>query len=138
MSATGVSPNTHDNQQDKPTPKRRLSFITDYRFILLVNFGEISVARIKVNALCIYVSFSVLLHRQIVLNETSFLALRTQGKGVVKCIKVNLKKENVFEYALESTACRYLTAQSTVSGSVPQRVMAASLRPMSLSECPQW
>ncbi len=70
--------------------------------ILLVNFGEISVARIKVNALCIYVSFSVLLHKQIVLNETSFLALRTQGKGVVKCIKVNLKKENVFEYALES------------------------------------
>ena len=48
------------------------------------------------------------------------------------------KKENVFEYALESTACRYLTALSTVSGCVPIRVMAESLRPMSLSECPQW
>ena len=55
-----------------------------------------------------------------------------------KCIKVNLKKENVFEYALESTVCRYLTALSTVSGCVPIRVMAESLRPMSLSECPQW
>ena len=32
----------------------------------------------------------------------------------------------------ENPVCRYLTAPSTVSGSVPIRVMAESLRPMSL------
>ena len=57
-----------------------------------------------------------------------------QDKG----IKVNLKKKTFSTVPLKSPACRYLTAPSTVSGSVPIRVMAESLRPMSLSECPQW
>lgn len=46
--------------------------------------------------------------------------------------------ENFVRAFRESPASRYLTAPSTVSGSVPKRVMAESLRPMSLSEWPQW